>query len=242
MRIGTGKALIALALLAAVTAAGPPTAAAATPGVNTSVWSVRGDAASAASPLNVLTISDERGIDNRITAYLGPTGRLVLTAPEGLGDPDGGGANCSLDGATPGQSSAQEVSCAPGYIGTIVGDLGGGRDVFNADPGLPVLIGAVVDGRRRSLSGGRGRDRLVGGAAQDLLEGAGGADAIVGSGDKDLLVGGPGADKVNGGGGNDTLVGLGGPDRLNGTGGRDVCRGGGGTDRAKSCELTRGIP
>jgi hypothetical protein len=45
------------------------------------------------------------------------------------------------------------------------------------------MLGAVIDGRWRPLSGGPGRDRLVGGAFGDLLEGrwpdsiAGGAAA-----------------------------------------------------------------
>ena len=71
--------------------------------------------------MNVLTVNDYRGIDNRISVFTGPTGRLVLTAPEGLGDPDGSGSACALDNAKPGESTAQQVSCAPGYIGAIVG-------------------------------------------------------------------------------------------------------------------------
>jgi len=242
MAIGTGKRLALGATLAIAAGATPAAATAAQPGVSASVWTLHARSASAAPSVNVLTINDERRIDNRISAYIAPTGRLVLTAPEGLGDPDGSGANCDLDNAKPGQSSAQQVSCAPGYIGAIVGDLNGGNDTFTADGGLTVYVGAVIDGERRPLSAGPGRDRLVGGAATDLLEGAGGPDSIVGGAGQDVLVGGPGADNLSGGPGSDVLLGLGGSDKLNGGGARDLCRGGGGTDSGKNCEVARGIP
>jgi RTX calcium-binding nonapeptide repeat (4 copies) len=241
MTTATGKTLALLATLAAAGAISAP-AAAAQPGVATSAWTVHGRSASAAASVNVLTLSDQRRIDNRISAYIDPSGRLVLTAPEGLGDPDGSGANCTLDNARPGVSSAQEVSCDPGYIGAIVGDLGRGSDTFNADPALNVYVGAVIDGMRWPLAGGPGRDRLVGGAAPDLLDAGAGPDSVVGVGGEDFLIGGPGADNLSGGAGTDVLVGLGGSDKLNGGAARDLCRGGGGVDSAKSCETARGIP
>jgi Ca2+-binding RTX toxin-like protein len=190
--------------------------------------------------MNVLTVNDFRGIDNRISVFTGPTGRLVLTAPEGLGDPDGSGSACALDNAKPGESTAQEVSCAPGYIGVIVGDLGRGSDTFDADRSLQAMIGSLADGR--PLEGGPGRDRLVGGALADLLEGDGGSDSMAGGGGQDHLIGGPGSDNLSGGGASDWLIGGGGPDKLSGGGGRDICRGAGGLDTGKSCETARGIP
>src|SRR5262245_4942164 len=238
---GTGKSLGALVTLAVAAALAPP-ATAAQPSLIASVWTVHGHSASAATSVNVLTLNDRRRIDNRISAYAGPTGRLVLTAPEGLGDPDGSGANCSLDNAKPGESTAQEVSCAAGYIGAIVGDLGRGSDTFDSDPSFPVMIGGLIDGQRRPLEGGPGRDRLVGAAMPDLLEGDGGADSIAGGGGQDQLAGGPGADNLSGGGGADWLTGGGGPDKLGGGGGRDHCRGAGGFDSGKSCEIARSIP
>jgi hypothetical protein len=201
-----------------------PSVASAHPGVADAVQTVHAHGASASASINVLTLSDQRRINNRITVYTGPDGRLVMTAPEGLGDPDGSGANCALDNAKTGENSATEVSCAAGYIGAIVGDLAGGSDTFDADPGLSVMVGALIDGQPRPLAGGPGRDRLVGGAATDLLVGGGGADSLIG------------------GGGNDALLGNGGSDKLIGGAGRDTCRGAGGTDTAKSCELARGIP
>jgi hypothetical protein len=223
MSLGTGKTALALALLASAAAA-MPAAAARQGAVETGVATVRGEGATAAASVNVLTVSDQRQIDNRITAWVSPAGRLVLSAPEGLGDPDGSDPNCKLDNGKTGEPTATEVSCAPGYIGAIVGSLGGGNDVLSADPNLAVLIGGVINGERRPLSGGSGRDRLVGGAVQDLIDGGAGADSVVG------------------GGGDDGLSGGSGPDRLSGGSGRDLCRGGGGSDRAKGCEQKQSVP
>jgi hypothetical protein len=241
MKLRLRRTLGALAALAAAAAIGPASASA-QPGVTDSVWTVHGPVATTSASMNVLTLNDYRGIDNRISVFTGPTGRLVLTAPEGLGDPDGSGSGCALDNAKPSESTAQEVSCAPSYIGAIVGDLGRGSDTVDADPSLPVMIGAVIDGQARPLEGGPGRDRLVGGAMADLLEGDGGSDSMAGGGGQDHLSGGPGADNLTGGVANDWLSGGGGPDKLSGGGGRDLCRGSGGFDTAKSCETARGIP
>jgi RTX calcium-binding nonapeptide repeat (4 copies) len=223
MKLPPGQALGALVLLAIV-AAIAPTGASARPGVTTSVWTIHGRGAAASASINVMTVIDYRGIDNRISAFTGRSGRLTLTAPEGLGDPDGSGAACSLDNAKPAEPTAQQVSCAAGYIGAIVGDLSRGTDTFSADSSLGVMLGAVIDGRWRPLSGGPERDRLVGGAFGDLLDGGGGPDSIAGGRGGDQLVGGAGADNLSGGGG------------------RDLCRGSGGIDIAKGCEITRSIP
>jgi hypothetical protein len=241
MRLRSKGAVGLLAALAAV-AAIAPAAASARPGVATAVWTIHGRGAQSSASVNVMTVNDFRGIDNRISVFTGPTGRLVMTAPEGLGDPDGSGSMCALDNATPGEATAQEVSCAPGYIGAIVGDLGRGSDIFDADPGLGVMIGAVVDGQKRPLAGGPGRDRLVGGALADLLDGGGSQDSLAGGAGQDRLNGGPGADNLSGGPGADRLFGRGGPDKLNGGGGKDLCKGSGGFDTAKGCETARGIP
>jgi Ca2+-binding RTX toxin-like protein len=221
--MGTGNAIRVLVLLA-LGAAALPAVASAKPGVTTSVWTVHSSGATVSASVNLLTVNDARSIDNRITAFIGSTGRLTLTAPEGLGDPDGSGHNCSLDNAKAGESTAQQVSCAPGYIGAIVGDLAGGNDTFNADPALGVSVGAVIDGQRRALAGGPGRDRIVGGAAADLLAGGAGPDSLRGAGGTDLLLGGAGPDKL-----------------LGGTG-RDKCKGNAGSDTGKGCELSRSIP
>jgi hypothetical protein len=241
MKLGLRRTLGAAAALAAV-AAIVPASASARSGVDASISTIHGRGATTSASMNVLTLNDFRGIDNRISLFTGPTGRLVLTAPEGLGDPDGSGSACALDNAKSGELTAQEVSCAPSYIGAIVGDLGRGSDTVDADPSLPVMIGAVIDGQVRPLEGGPGRDRLVGGAVADLLEGDGGSDSMAGGGGQDHLSGGPGADNLSGGAASDWLSGGGGPDKLSGGVGRDVCRGAGGLDTQKNCETVRGIP
>jgi RTX calcium-binding nonapeptide repeat (4 copies) len=235
MSLGTAKASGPLVLLA-ICVAVVPASAAARPGLTASVSTVPGHGASAASSASVLTLNDQRHIDNRITAHADPTGRLVLTAPEGLGDPDGSGPNCRLDNAKSGEQSATQVSCDAGYIGAIVGDLATGSDSFDADPFLTVMVGAVIDGEQRPLSGGAGRDRLVGGAGQDLLDGGGGPDSLIGGGADDVITGGPDADNLSGGLGNDSLFGGAAGDRINGGGGKDLCRGQAGADSAKGCE------
>jgi hypothetical protein len=229
-------ALLALATAAAASADAPGRA------LTANVLTVHGRGATTSASVNVLTLNDLRGVDNRISVFTAPSGRLTITAPEGLGDPDGSGGACSLDNAKVGDLTAPEVSCAAGYIGAIVGDLGRGSDTFDADQGLPVMIGAVIDGQPRPLMGGPGRDRLVGGAMSDLLVGGGGADSMAAGGGQDQLIGGSGADNLSGGGAGDWLSGGGGPDKLSGGGGKDTCRGGGGADTAKSCETARGIP
>jgi hypothetical protein len=199
-------------------------------------------APASAATVNLLTLYDQRGIDNRITAFTAPDGRLTLTAPEGLGDPDGKGTSCSLDNAQPGQSSAEQVSCAPGYIGAIVGDLGDGNDTFVADSALAVMIGGVIDGQRRPLAGGAGRDRLVSASASDVLDGGPGVDTIYSSGAEDVIVGGRGSDALFAGGGNDGIFGGPGADRISGGSGHDLCNGGADQDRAKACEVLRSVP
>jgi Ca2+-binding RTX toxin-like protein len=241
MTLRAKKGLIALGAMA-VALAVVPAAASARAGVLAEVWTVHGHGATSSASMNVLTLNDYRDIDNRISLFTGATGRLTMTAPEGLSDPDGSGSACSLDNAKPGESTAQEVSCAPGYIGAVVGDLGRGSDTLDTDPSLPVMIGGVIDGQTRSFDGGPGRDRLVGGAASDLLMGEGGSDSLAGGGGQDQLIGGAGADNISGGPGADWLSGGGGPDKLSGGGGKDRCRGGGGVDSAKSCEFATGIP
>jgi RTX calcium-binding nonapeptide repeat (4 copies) len=71
-----------------------------------------------------------------------------------------------------------------------------------------------------------GNDTVKGGGGNDVLCGNGGKDKLVGGKGKDLLVGGPKADKLIGGAGKDTL---------SGQGGNDTCSGGPGSDTEKSC-------
>jgi len=172
---------------------------------------------------------------NRVAAFVGGSGRLTLTSPEGIKEPPTPTGQCTQDGST-------QISCDPDYIQAIVGHLGAGDDTFTAAPDLAVMVGAVVDGVRRALSGGAGRDRLAGGAAADLLEGGPGGDTLLGGGAADTLIGGAGPDRLRGGQGDDALLGGRGDDWLDGGPGRDLCRGGRGMDSAAGCELLRSVP
>lgn len=237
-------ATLAFALVSPVVLALPAAAAPAGGGtaLSTSVHASPGKGASASASMTYLTIDDLRAVDNRINVFLGPTGRLTLIAPEGLADPDGVGENCTLDNAQPGQLTATQISCAPGFVQLIVGDLGGGNDSFTATLDLTIPIGAVLDGTRRPLAGGTGDDRFVTGAGGDLLDGGADGDSLIGNGGEDLLAGGGGRDNLGGGGGRDGLYGGGGGDRLNGGGARDICNGGPGGDTGKSCDVFQSIP
>jgi RTX calcium-binding nonapeptide repeat (4 copies) len=235
MRFGTGKAprgaLFAFALALTM---GVPSPAAAAGGISSAVTAPHGAGARATAGVNFLTIGGTPTA-NRISAYIAPaTGRLTLTAPEGISPPAGSG-NCVSESPT-------QFSCDPGFIQVIVGELGAGDDNFDAADGLPVALGVVVNGERRPLSGGIGHDRIVGGALADLLDGGGGPDSLVGTDGDDLLSGGGGADRLNGGLALDVLYGGGGDDNLNGGPARDLCMGGVGRDLGKSCKLSKSIP
>jgi len=190
--------------------------------------------AHAAEVATVLTVDGGPGA-NRVAAYVGAGGRLTLTSPEGIKVPPTPAGECTQDTAT-------QISCDPGYVQAVVGDLGAGPDTFVAAPDLPVLIGAVIDGARRPLSGGPGRDRIVGGAGADLIDGSPGRDRLIGGGGDDLLLGRRGDDRLRGGPGDDALRGGGGSDRLDGGPGSDLCSGGPGRDFAVECEALRSVP
>jgi Ca2+-binding RTX toxin-like protein len=244
MRFGTGKILGALApLLLLLAGAAPTGAGAAESSLSASVERAQGRGATASATVNILTINDLRGVDNRITVFIASTGRLVLIAPEGLADPDGDtGLNCTLDNPQPGVAMATQISCAPGFVQVIVGELAGGNDTFSAAPELTVQIGAVVDGLRRPLSTGIGTDQIVSGAAGDLLDGGAGVDSLTANHGEDLLSGGGAKDMLNGGPARDSLFGGGGADKLVGGAARDLCNGGAGRDSRKACEILQRVP
>lgn len=179
---------------------------------------VRANAAGAtasAGSVNTLTITG-KPVDGRINVYIGVTGRLTIVSPEGVNSP-AGVTQCTQDSPT-------QVSCDPGFIGAITAALLEGNDTFKASPGLPVIFGAVINGRKMPLDGGPGRDRIVGAAGPDHL------------------VGGPGPDNLSGNGNGDLLEGNSGRDKLKGGPGKDFCNGGSGKDVAKSCTAVKQIP
>lgn len=84
---------------------------------------------------------------------------------------------------------------------------------------IPVKCG----GKRSTLVGTPGKDKLFGTPDADVIAGLGGGDLLKGKGGKDRLCGGKGRDRLNGGG------------KL------DRCVGGKGPDVAKGCERSRSI-
>lgn len=237
---GTGRNLLAALLVGACAAAsaaqaggaepGPP------PGASTSSLQVARPAkgASAATETTIFMVSGTAA-SNNLTAFNDGTARLVITSPEGIVEPDGSAPDCVQDSPT-------QVSCRPGFIGAISGDLGDGTDTFTANASLSTLIGISLVVEQRPLSGGPGRDRIVGGAGGDLISGGGGPDALLGFGGSDLLRGESGKDNLSGGGSPDVLMGGSGPDHLDGGAAKDLCNGGGAIDTAKSCNATKKVP
>jgi Ca2+-binding RTX toxin-like protein len=228
--MGRWLSLLAIALLAALAAA-PASANIVT---STSLSRAQPEGASASAAITVFTI-DGTPFPTRIDAFIGDSGRLTLVSPEGITAPSSPSGICTQDSTT-------QVSCNPGAIGAIAGDLEGGSDTFTADPALTVAVGMEAAGVDNPLIGGGGRDRIIGGAASDLIHGGPNADSIEGNGATDVLRGEAGRDDLSGGASPDALFGGAGPDKLNGGGGRDLCSGGGGVDAGKSCNVRKGIP
>jgi Ca2+-binding RTX toxin-like protein len=76
-------------------------------------------------------------------------------------------------------------------------------------------------GKRVTMMGGAGNDRLNGTARRDVIFGSNGDDAIDGRGGRDVICGGEGNDTLAGGAGSDELSGDNGNDRLDGGPGLD---------------------
>jgi Ca2+-binding RTX toxin-like protein len=236
MRYGTGKALWATLLAMAMAMASLPAAAAA---AGHTTWLGTGhpglaDGATTADSFTIFTVTGTAS-PGRISVYVGPSGRLTLVSPEGIAEPDGDAPECTQDTPT-------QVSCLPGFIDVVAGDLKAGADTFIAAPTIPTMIGADLVGPDSPLSGGGGRDRITGGLGNDLLDGGAGPDFLSGGGGSDVLRGGFGRDNLMGGAAPDALFGGSGADKLNGGAARDLCNGGGGPDLGISCDNAKKIP
>ena len=81
------------------------------------------------------------------------------------------------------------------------------------------------DGKRATISGSSGPERLVGTPHRDVIVGFGGGDEIFGNKGNDLICGGSGTDSIFGGDGEDELLGGNARDVLNAGSGRDTLRG-----------------
>ena len=95
-------------------------------------------------------------------------------------------------------------------------------------------------GKRATIVGTPGKDKLrgtrradviVGLGGNDSISGVGGNDVVCGSDGKDRIAGGDGTDRLDGGNGNDSLDGGAGNDSETGGAGNDSVKGGAGNDR-----------
>lgn len=90
---------------------------------------------------------------------------------------------------------------------------------------------AKCAGKKVTIKGTPGNDRIVGKKASDVIDGGGGNDVITGGPNgNDTICGGPGNDRIYGGRGFDSLYGEGGNDNLQGETGSDRIDGGAGND------------
>jgi Ca2+-binding RTX toxin-like protein len=94
----------------------------------------------------------------------------------------------------------------------VVVDGGAGNDRITID--TFALVPAT-------LLGGAGKDWLVGGPGDDVLDGGAGNDRLLGGDGDDLLDGGAGVDLLDGGAGDDSLCGGTGKDAVTGGAGND---------------------
>jgi DNA-binding beta-propeller fold protein YncE len=90
----------------------------------------------------------------------------------------------------------------------------------------------LCGGKRATVVGTAGADRLTGTPKPDVIAALGGNDRVAALG---------GGDVVCGGAGRDTLLGGRGRDRLAGGPQRDTCIGGAARDRASTCEIRRSL-
>lgn len=99
-------------------------------------------------------------------------------------------------------------------------------------PFAGVAAAAKCDGKKVTIKGTAGNDRIVGKKAPDVIDAGGGNDTIDGARGNDTICGGPGNDTIHGGKGVDSLNGEGGDDNLISEKGPDGIDGGSGDDYA----------
>ena len=103
-----------------------------------------------------------------------------------------------------------------------------GRDRIRGTRRSDVIV--ALRGNDR-IAGGRGNDRVCAGSGKDTVAGDSGSDRLLGEGDQDSLKGGSGNDALDGGRGADLLLAGSGNDRLLGGTGNDLLEGASGRDR-----------
>ena len=107
--------------------------------------------------------------------------------------------------------------------------------VFDGNPDWS-RVPLECKGEQATIVGTDFKDKLKGGADDDVFVSLGADDKAAGKDGKDLICGNGGPDNLKGGEGKDVLYGAEGDDKLNGGPGKDKCFGGPGKDTAKGCE------
>jgi uncharacterized delta-60 repeat protein len=168
---------------------------------------------------------------------LGGIGQLGVSAV--ALEPDGSivvGGSVRLTGATHREYLvARFQGDSSGATGGGVGGTGGGgTGGGGTGSGGSGSGGSAVPrchGKKATIIGNNGKNKLKGTSKNDVIVGLGGNDKIDGGGGNDLICGGSGNDTITGGNGNDTLDGGNGNDKLSGQKGTDSLTGGSGNDR-----------
>jgi uncharacterized delta-60 repeat protein len=166
--------------------------------------------------------------------------------PNGSLDTTFGNAGVSLVDISPGDAATSLVRQPDGKV--VLAGFGGAvtpggallpRGDFalarlQGDPGGAAGKSAKCAGKKATIIGTNGPDKLKGTKKRDVIAGLGGKDTIKGLGGNDLICGGKGKDKLLGGPGNDKLLGQQGKDFLKGgPGKKDKLNGGAGKDVQK---------
>ena len=199
---------------------------------------------------NAVALQADGKIVVALTTGAGTAGSVDMGAlrlrTDGTLDPTfGAGGRVAVD--LGGDDFAWDLALRPDGRVLLAGErdpIGGGSfDIavaqLQADPvPVPILGGggtgvrkAVCAGKRATIVGTPGRDRLRGTAGPDVIAALGGDDTVTGLGGADIVCGGAGADRLTGGAGPDRLIGGAGRDALTGGAGKDRLEGGAGPDR-----------
>jgi uncharacterized delta-60 repeat protein len=163
---------------------------------------------------------------------------LVARYQAPAGGTGGGPGGGNPGGGNPGGGNPGGGNNPPGGEPP-VGSCKGKKATITGTDGSDRITGTkgndVIDARGGNdrVKGGGGNDLICGGAGNDRLDGGKGNDRLYGGAGKDTLIGGAGKDSLSGDSGNDSLKGGSGKDKLLGGSGKDKLAGGPGRDRLK---------
>jgi uncharacterized repeat protein (TIGR01451 family)/CSLREA domain-containing protein len=175
-----------------------------------------------------------------VTATL-PAGVSFKSATEGCTSASGT-VTCTVKSLSSGKTENSGIATKAGTVGqktltagvtSVSTDPNGANNTASETTRVITPKGprsARCAGKKATIIGTTGSDRLKGTRRRDVIAALGGKDRIKGLGRKDLICAGRGMDKVKGGSGNDKLIGQAGADELAGGRGHDVAKGGPGND------------